>query len=229
MIPLNDIYVLLPAYNEGGSIRDVIKGLREQGINNIVVVDDGSSDFTARKARSMGAMVVQHFVNRGAGAAIQTGIEVARHKNWKYIALMDSDGQHDPTDILNLMKQMSDTDCDIVIGSRFMKKGISAIPKTRIIFNWIANVMTNFFCRNNYSDSQSGLRLLNRNAIEKINLQLDGFGFCSEMLIKAEKTKLKITETPTKVLYTDYSISKGQDLHNGITTAFNLLWNTLFK
>ncbi|MEO1624532.1 MAG: hypothetical protein AAFV25_05200, partial [Bacteroidota bacterium] len=103
------------------------------------------------------------------------------------------------------------------------------IPITRIFFNFIANCMTNLFCRENFSDSQSGLRLLNRRAIDAIDLQIDGFGFCSEMLIRAEQVKLQIEETPIRVYYTDYSIRKGQDFQVGLNTAFNFLWNALFK
>ncbi|MEM9920829.1 MAG: glycosyltransferase family 2 protein [Bacteroidota bacterium] len=229
MIPLNDIYVLLPAYNEAGKIREVILGLQQEGLLNVVVIDDGSADDTVEQAKSLSDVrLVRHFVNRGAGAAIQTGIELARRNGWPHVALMDADGQHDPKDILQLQAKMSETKCDLVIGSRFMKKN-EEIPKTRIVFNFIANRMTNLFCKKNYSDSQSGLRLLNRNAIENLNLQIDGFGFCSEMIIKAERAGLQIEETGISVRYTDYSIRKGQDFQMGINTAFNFLWNILFK
>ena len=228
MIQPSQLYILLPAFNEAPRIQDVIRGLISAGFSNIIVIDDGSSDNTEELARQMDILVVRHFINRGAGAAIQTGIELARQKEWSMIALMDADGQHNPEDIKQLVHTMNQSNCDLVIGSRFQNKK-SDMPKTRILFNGIANLMTNLFCENHYSDSQSGLRLLNRKAIESLDLQIDGFGFCSEMLIKAERAGLKIKETPIQVQYTQYSINKGQDFHMGITTAFNFLWNTIFK
>ncbi len=228
MIPLSDIHVLLPAYNEAAQLPAVVRALHREGFTRVVVINDGSTDETAAVAATLGVRIVSHLVNRGAGAAAQTGIELARRMNWPYIAFMDSDGQHDPRDILRLLAKMNDSRCDLVIGSRFMNRE-DEIPRSRIFFNFIANRMTNFICKKNYSDSQSGLRLLNRRAIMRLDLHLDGFGFCSEMIIKAERSHLRIQETPTTVVYTDYSISKGQDFQVGIVTAFNILWNTVFK
>ncbi len=228
MISFRDIHVLLPAYNEAAQLPAVVQALRSEGFTNVVIINDGSTDDTAAVATSLGVRVVSHLVNRGAGAAAQTGIELARQMNWPYIAFMDSDGQHDPRDILRLLAKMNESSCDLVIGSRFLDRD-DDIPRSRVFFNFIANRMTNLICKKSYSDSQSGLRLLNRRAIMRLDLHLDGFGFCSEMIIKAEKAHLRIQETPTTVVYTDYSISKGQDFQVGIVTAFNILWNTVFK
>ena len=228
MIRQSDIHILLPAYNEAPRIREVVQELRQEGFSNIVVINDGSQDKTPNITRELDILLINHFINRGAGAAIQTGIELARRNAWSFVALMDADGQHDPKDIHKLKQKMEEDSCDIVIGSRFLKQK-NSIPITRIAFNAIANVMTNLFCKKKYSDSQSGLRLLNRKAIESLNIQIDGFGFCSEMLIKAEKAGLRVSETPTTVRYTNYSIRKGQDFQMGITTALNFLWNTIFK
>jgi len=224
----DDLHVLLPAYNEGPVIADVIHTLREAGIVHIVVVNDGSDDETGQVARQAGAIVVDHLVNRGAGAAVQTGIELARQENWSYLALMDADGQHVAEDLAKLMANLKEQEADLVIGSRFLasQKGM---PRDRKFYNGIANFLTNLLTKKNYSDSQSGLRLLNRKAIEHLDLQVDGFGFCSEMVVLAERAGLKISETPTSVIYTEYSTSKGQDFHVGVRTAFNFLWNTLFK
>ncbi|MEM1319730.1 MAG: glycosyltransferase family 2 protein [Bacteroidota bacterium] len=228
MIPLHDIWVVLPAYNEETVICKVIETIQTCGFRRIIVIDDGSEDQTASKAESCGAMVVQHLVNRGAGASTQTGIELARMKGCQYLAFMDADGQHDPADLLKLWEKMEATQCDIVIGSRFLQTS-GKIPVTRIIFNGIANTLTNVFCKGRYTDTQSGLRLLNRKAIEKLELEIDGFGYCSEMLIVAEQEQLKIEEAASTVRYSAYSISKGQDFQIGITTALNFIWNTIFK
>lgn len=228
MIPIEEIHIMIPAFNEGTVLKEVIESIKNSGFRHITVVDDGSSDNTATVARESGAFVIRHLVNRGAGAAVQTAIMLARQRGWSYVVFMDGDGQHAPEDIPTLTKKMIATKSDIVIGSRFLKME-GDIPWTRIVFNFIGNLMTNIFCKKRYTDSQSGLRLLNRNAIENINLEIDRFGFCSEMIISAETNGLKVEEAPSQIRYSAYSINKGQDFQIGITTALNFLWNLFFK
>lgn len=227
MITKTDITVIIPAFNEGSVIRSVIERVRESGYPNVVVINDGSKDNTAHEATIAGAVVVSHPINRGAGAAAQTGILYARRNNIQYLVQIDADGQHYPEDIEKMAANMIDQQSDIVIGSRWIERS-EGVPGTRIAYNQISNIFTNVFCKNKYTDSQSGMRLLNRRAIEKINLHLDGFGYCSEMLVHAETESLSISEVPIRVAYTEYSMSKGQDLQMGITTAINLLWKLIF-
>ena len=222
------LLVILPAYNESNIIGSVIHSLHKQGFKNILIVDDGSTDNTSEISRIAGAQVVRHYTNRGAGAASQTGIVYARKHNWQYAVLMDADGQHYAEDIDTMIKQMHSTGSDIVIGNRFAKKS-SSIPSSRIALNKLANILTNLFCKTKVSDSQSGFRLLNRNSIEKLNLRVDGFGFCSEMIIVAEHLDLGVAETPISVDYTEYSMSKGQNFLEGINTAFNFIWRIMIN
>ena len=86
----------------------------------------------------------------------------------------------------------------------------------------------NLFCKNNYADTQSGFRLLNRKSIETLNLKNRDFGFCSEMLFVSEKLGLRIEQTPIRVLYTKYSMNKGQNLREGVRTARTILWRVFF-
>ncbi len=222
------ISVIIPAYNEGAVVGDVVRRILRCGFARVIVVNDGSKDDTAEVAERAGATVLSHIINRGAGAAAQTGIAYARKAGLPYLVQIDADGQHYPEDIEKMAARMSETDCDIVIGSRWLGRN-EDVPATRIAYNRISNIFTNFFCRSNYTDSQSGMRLLNRRAIEAINLHLDGFGYCSEMIVQAEENRLRIEEVPIRVAYTEYSMSKGQDLQMGITTAMNLLWKLIFQ
>jgi len=224
----SDIWVCLPAYNEATVLEEVISELRGEGFNNICIVNDGSTDRTEDLARMLGVLLVNHPINRGAGAAVMTGIELARRRGWQHLAFMDADGQHIVRDLHSLYDSMTTQQYDLVVGSRFLDPNL-CIPRSRRIFNGIANGMTNLFARGSYTDSQSGMRLLNRKAIESLDLQIDGFGFCSEMLIRAENHRLSTGETPISVRYTSYSISKGQDLQVGFTTALNFLWNLVFR
>ena len=223
----SDILIILPAYNEGEVIGDVISDIQKTGYRNICLVDDGSSDNTGKIAVKHGVKLLRHPINRGAGAAIQTGIEYARKKGCPYAIMMDSDGQHLAEDIENLFLKMQETNADIVIGNRFDSSD-NSVPKHRIAYNKIANIFTNIFCKNHYCDTQSGFRLLNRNAIEKLNLKNRGFGFCSEMIIVSDQINLHIEETPIRVLYTKYSMNKGQNLREGVRTARSILWRVFF-
>lgn len=227
MIRKEDIRVIIPAFNEGPAVGDVVRRVLACGYKDVVVIDDGSSDDTGTKARQAGARVVSHLVNRGAGAVAQTGILLARKEGVQYLVQLDADGQHYPEDIDRLVEAMDREGGDLVIGSRFLGDG-SDIPRKRILYNAISNVFTNWFCASWYSDTQSGFRLLGPRAIRELQLQLDGFGYCSEMIVQAEQKRFTILEVPIRVRYSAYSLSKGQDLHTGVTTAMNLLWKLVF-
>jgi|AntRauTorckE5430_2_1112549.scaffolds.fasta_scaffold00393_9 glycosyltransferase involved in cell wall biosynthesis len=224
MIAATDIHVCLPAYNEASVLPGVVADLRAAGYPHVCIIDDGSDDETAELLPTLGVAFATHLINRGAGAAVQTAIELARREAWSYVLFMDADGQHVPTDIRLMADRMSASGADLVVGSRFLETD-DHIPRSRRGYNFIANRMTNLFCKGRYSDSQSGLRLLGPRAIARLNLEVDGFGFCSEMLLKAERAELTIAETATQVRYTDYSKSKGQDFQMAFRTAFGFLWN----
>lgn len=222
------IHLMLPAYNEGTVIAEVIREIKAVIECPIIVIDDGSSDDTAMQARHAGARVISHPINRGAGAACMTGICLARQEGWSHLVFMDADGQHDPKDILSLVQAQQEQALDLVIGSRFMQKN-KAIPLLRRFFNLLANILTNSFSNDRYSDTQSGFRLLNQNAIKHLELVQDDFSYCSEMIIQAERAKIRVGECPVNVRYTDYSIRKGQDFQVGLFTAFHFLWTLIFK
>jgi glycosyltransferase involved in cell wall biosynthesis len=227
LIPKSDVLIILPAYNEGLVIGNVISDIQEAGYTNICLIDDGCTDNTSKIARIHGVHVLKHPINRGVGATIQTGIDFAKQEMFQFAVLMDSDGQHLSQDIFHLLNRMTETHADIVIGNRF-RCAENIIPKHRIIYNKVANIFTNLLCKDNYEDSQCGFRLLNRKSIEALNLKSKGFGFCSEMLIVSEKLNLKIEQTPIRVLYTEYSMQKGQNFRIGIRTARSILWQKVF-
>ncbi|MFK5982016.1 MAG: glycosyltransferase family 2 protein [Flavobacteriaceae bacterium] len=227
MIDKSNIWVFLPAYNEATVIGSVIQEVKSCGFFNIVVIDDGSTDTTSLIAKEEGAHILRLCINRGVGAAIKTGILYAKIKNLEQIVFLDADGQHFPKDIIKLVNEMKQKNSDVVIGSRFITKE-SQIPFTRIIFNKVANLFTHFG-KSEVSDSQSGFRLLNKTAIKKLELELDGYGTCTEMVWKINKLNLKLDETPIRVKYTKYSKSKGQNLWKGIQTAFYLIKNHLYE
>ncbi len=221
-----ELVIGIPAYNESTKIGEVISHIKDMGFEKVFVVDDGSIDNTGDIARRNGAELARHSINCGAGSAVQTLITIGRRQNWKYLLLIDADGQHRSEDIEKLMENMTRTNADLVIGDRFSKSITNDIPRIKRVYNSLANILTNWFCKGSYSDTQSGFRLLNSNAIENINLQSTGFGFCSEMIFKAEQAKLLIKEEGIGVYYTEYSRSKGQNnVWSGIKTAWQFLEN----
>jgi glycosyltransferase involved in cell wall biosynthesis len=228
MISRSEILVCIPAYNESSVIAEVISGLHKLGFLQILIINDGSTDQTEEVARAAGAMVITHLINRGAGAASQSGMHFARQHGYGYVLQMDGDGQHYLEDADKLILCMEEGNFDLVIGSRFLLKE-HEIPRKRILYNKISNLFTNWFCIGNFTDSQSGFRLLNRKAIEELQLTLDGFGYCSEMIFMAEKGGLRIGEVAIRVRYTEYSMSKGQSFTNGIDTALHLLYKFFFS
>jgi len=228
MIAKDDIHIFMPAYNEGQVIGQVIRGLKRRGYKNIYVVNDGSKDDTAQVAGKAGAKVIHHVINRGAGAASQTAIAFARLHDLPYLIFIDSDGQHQAPEITILRDKLAEGNSDIVVGSRFLENQKS-MPFSRKVLNFIGNLLTNIFCKAHYTDSQSGCRMLNRKAIEKVDLRSDGFSHCSEMLLAAERQNLRVVEAGVKARYSDYSLEKGQNWIEGFRTALNFLWRVVFK
>ena len=226
--PLMKIVIIIPAYNEEENIAAMVKSCNLLGYHTVLVVDDGSTDNTARNAREAGAMVVSHIINRGVGAATQTGLEAATLLDADIAVTIDADSQHKPQDIKKLIDVLIERNSDIVIGSRFLNDQ-NNIPLMRNVFNRIANMITFFLAGIMLTDSQSGLKAFSRRALETIKISSNGFEFSSEIIREAQHGHLSITEVPVSVVYTPYSLSKGQNLSTGLTTVFRLIIRTLMR
>ena len=210
--------IALPAYNEAKVIGSVISGIKNEGYGEILVVDDASKDSTYETASKAGAVVLRHVINRGAGAATMTAIEYARDNGYLELVLLDSDGQHDPKDIKKLLRAKG----DVVIGIRDWKS--RTMPWSRKFFNVVGNVVTWVFFGLYVKDSQSGFKVLRRKALERIQLTYDRYEFCSELIGEIKAKRLSFSQIPIKVIYTDYSRSKGQNFLNGIKMVLRLIF-----
>ena len=215
------VFVVVPAYNEAPTIRQVIRGLRQHGYRNIVVVDDGSEDDCGMQAREEGAIVLRHVINRGLGGALGTGLRAAAMLGAAIIVTFDGDGQHDPEDVRAVVGPIAAGEADLVIGSR--TGGRRGMPWYRRIANHIANLVTRVIFGVHSSDSQSGLRAFSRAAGQRIRISSNGMEVSSEILAEAGRNGLRIAEVPVRAIYTDYSLSKGQSFRVGVRTAWKLL------
>lgn len=216
----------MPAYNEARVIAGVIKKAAKVFAKatdytiDIVVINDGSTDNTFEEARKSGAVVIDHILNSGAGGATLTGLAYARKFDYDIMATMDADGQHSPADVLEGIIQSEKLKTDLLIGSRLINS--DGMSKTKILGNKGLSFITQLLFGVNVTDSQSGLRIYSRTAIEKLDWKTTGYEFCSEMIWRAKQLGLSIGEYPIKAIYSDYSRSKGQNNWNGINIVKKL-------
>lgn len=218
----DNVYIVIPAKDEAKRIGGVLHHILDAGFSNIVVVDDGSADNTSEISESFGVSVVRHLINLGAGAATQTGIEFAVNKGADVIVTIDADHQHLPSDIKGLVDKLVDNNVDIVIGSRFLNKD-NDIPASRVLYNKIANVLTFLITGIRVTDSQSGMKALSADFAKKSKLYFNGFEFSVEMIRNIKVHDATVLESPIKVIYTEDTMNKGQNLLTGIKMLAKLL------
>ena len=194
------ISIGLPAYNEEWKIGKIISGLQELNYS-IIVCNDGSSDQTGAIAEEMGAIVVNHQKNMGYGAAIKSIFLKAKEINSDFLITFDADGQHNISDISDILKPLISMDADIVIGSRFLGEGEDKIPKYRKFGIKAINKISSLSQDLNVKDTQSGFRGYSKKALEVINPIENGMGISTEILMKASKKDLKMVEIPIVINY----------------------------
>jgi glycosyltransferase involved in cell wall biosynthesis len=216
-----EITIGIPAYNEEKNISEIIKKLQKI-TNKIIVCDDGSSDSTAKIAKEMGVLVVQHETNLGYGAAIRSIFLKAREEKSEFLITLDSDGQHRIEDIQTVLNPLKTDKADIVIGSRFLNNGGKNVPSYRKVGIKILTKLANTSLEQNITDSQSGFRGYGKHVIENVTPSESGMGVSNEILIKASKQGLKIVEVPIMILY-----HGDTSTHNPISHGSSVLISTL--
>jgi glycosyltransferase involved in cell wall biosynthesis len=220
------VCVIIPAYDEsaaiGGVVSDVIATFKKSSFTPVVVVvNDSSKDDTSDIARKSGAVVIDHILNSGAGGATATGLSYAEQNGFDIAVTMDADGQHHATDVLKGIEKLANSDIDLLIGSRLIdSRGMSHV---KVLGNKGLSIVTYLLFGINSTDSQSGLRVFSRRALENLRWKTSGYEFCSEMLWRAKQLRLTIDEYPIKAIYTDYSKNKGQNNWNGVNIVRSLV------
>ena len=212
--PMNDrALALIPAFNEAGPIADVIHRAQRH-VQEVVVVDDGSSDATSAVARAAGATVLRHDVNRGKGAAIITGLNHLRQSPAQYGIFLDADGQHDPDAIPEFIALAEQTGAGIVIGSRMTDT--RTMPTLRLWTNQFMSRVTGQLARQVIPDSQCGYRLLARAVLPDLHLATARFETETEMLIQAGRAGHKIVSLPVRTIYLPDRVSRIQPAGDGV-------------
>jgi glycosyltransferase involved in cell wall biosynthesis len=218
------VWIIIPAHNEEGNISDVLKNLKEL-TSNILVVNDGSSDKTLEICQANNVLVVSHMVNRGQGAALQTGNEMALNLGAEIIVHFDADGQHQVQDIAKIIEPLLNEQADLVFGSRFLESK-SKIPwfkkyfilKPAIFFNWL-------FTGLKLSDAHNGFRALSKKAAQQINIRQDGMAHATEIMNQVRQYDLKYQEVGVEIIYHEY----GQGFLGGIRIIEDLFLSKITK
>lgn len=221
---LSDVWIVIPAFNEGKVIAKSLSQLQKTPFN-VVIVDDGSEDDTVEKALQFPVIVLRHINNLGQGAALQTGITYALSQpGTAYIVTFDSDGQHDYSDIPKLLEPLKNNQVDVALGSRFMSGGQATnIDLAKLITLRIALIFTKWTTGLNLTDTHNGMRAFTASTAARLSISQNRMAHATEILHWIARSKLRYCEVPVTVVYTEYSRKKGQSILN----SFNILWEII--
>lgn len=212
----HDTWLVIPCYNEGQVIQSVIEHARET-FPNIVAVNDGSKDNSAAAIHAARAHLVNHPVNLGQGAAIQTGVEYARTQpGARYFVTFDADGQHQVKDVVKMVQRLRTEPLDIIVGTRFAGQENTQVPWIKRIVLKTVVMLSPRTRRLGLSDAHNGLRVFNKKVADEMDIRMNGMSHASEIVAMIDSHHWRVAEEPVDVLYTEYSMSKGQSLINGV-------------
>ena len=203
------VCVIIPAYQEEEHIGDIVRRTKNiKGIDEVVVVDDGSNDRTSQIALREGAKVLVHSSNQGKGKALQTGFLYALRNKFSGVITMDADSQHLPEEIPLFLEEVEKKGSDVIVGSRMHNP--ENMPFIRFWTNVITSFVTSILARKKVRDSQSGFRWINSHVLKEVSLDSSQFAIESELLIKAGRKGFKITEIPITTVYLSNSTKKSK-------------------
>lgn len=228
MIDPKTVFIIIPAFNEGKVIRKTIAPVLKQGYT-IVLIDDCSTDNMVEAVKDLPIHYVRHGINLGQGAAIQTGIQYAYKNGAEYAVTFDADGQHNFEEIPKMLEPVIAGEADITMGSRFMQGGIAEkIPGIRKLVIKTAIVVNGILTGLWLTDAHNGFRAMNRTALGKIKITQNRMAHATEILSLVKNAKLRYREIPVHIVYTDYSLNKGQGNLNAINIVIDIIINKIF-
>jgi glycosyltransferase involved in cell wall biosynthesis len=207
---------LIAAFNEAAHVADVVRGTVPHA-SPVVVVDDGSADDTAARARDAGAIVIRHEQNRGKGCAIRTGLEYVLKQNCSHVLFLDADLQHDPAEIPRLVARAEQGRGDLVIGERQFRKDL--MPAARFYANAIGSAIVSRFIGADVADSQSGFRLIRADLLRRVRLTGTGYEIETEMLIKLVRAGAAVERVTVRRLQYEGAHSKIRPFRDTLRTC----------
>lgn len=220
--------VIVPVYNEGGTIKEILEKINSVGIDKeIIAVDDGSSDGTDKILRDIkldNLTVIHHSSNRGKGCAVLTGLS---HAAGEFVIIQDADLEYDPTDYFKLIEKMIKENADLVLGARFTKgyKGLWVHKMGNRFLTLLVNVLFNV----KLNDCFTCYKLFRREAVKNLNLGAKGFDIEIEIITKAIRQKLRLIETPVHYHPRRYSEGKKIRIWDGLKAAVSIFKYRLYK
>lgn len=223
-----DTAIIIPVYNEATVVGAVIIKVSEH-FRNIICVNDGSKDDSSQIIKESGAVLLEHAINLGTGAARQTGLDYALlDSGVKYFITMDADDQHEIKDAVKMLEFLKKENLDVIFGSRFLgeAQNMSVVKRN---FLKLAGFFTKRTTGVYLTDPHIGLRVFNRRFAENLKTTMPDFAYASEIIHRIADGKYKYAEMPVTVSYSNYSKKKGQPMLNAINIAFDLLIDKLVK
>ena len=218
----DDVWLVVPLFNEGSVIGEVVRQARET-FPHVVVVDDGSRDGGADLAAAAGAVVVRHPVNLGQGAALQTGFEYAlTDPSMRWVVTFDSDGQHQVADVVAMVEKARSENLDVVFGTRFLDDRTKPSLAKKVVLR-AAVGYTNLTTHTRLTDAHNGLRVISRDVVAQIEITQNRMAHASELVAQIGDLGVRYDESPVHILYTDYSRAKGQSLWNAVNILAELI------
>jgi glycosyltransferase involved in cell wall biosynthesis len=220
-LDLDKVCVIIPAYNEAKMIGKVVEEVKRL-FPNVVVIDDCSTDQTMRNAKDAGAHVLQHPINLGQGAALQTGFDYAMAAGASHIVTFDADGQHHIEDVPRMLEALAESGADLALGSRFLGTTVGMTQGRRRLLQ-AATLFTKLTTGLSLSDCHNGLRVLTARAVRTLNLRHNRMAHASEILGGIRRHRLSFIEVPVTISYTEYSRQKGQTFSDAFVICRDLI------
>jgi glycosyltransferase involved in cell wall biosynthesis len=223
-----DVWIIVPTYNEATVVRGVIEALREH-FPNVAAVDDGSTDSSAEEILAAGARLIRHPINMGAGAALQTGVDFALlDPRARFFVTFDADGQHRVADAVAMVEHMRANRLDVLLGSRFLG-GANNMKGSRKLLLHAARFFEKASTGIYLTDAHNGLRVFTREFAVVLRLQMADMAWASEFLSRVAESKLPYAEFPVTIDYTEYSQSKGQHSINSVNIGVDIILNRVLR
>jgi glycosyltransferase involved in cell wall biosynthesis len=194
------VAAVIPAYQEENHVAQVARRVRAQ-LEHVLVVDDGSTDATAERARRAGVDVIVHPQNRGKGESIKTGMRYWLDRGIDYVVLLDADGQHLPEEIVRFIDAVGQNNVMIFVGTRM--NDVTSMPLVRRVVNRYMSDKISRACGQHIPDTQCGFRMLHRDVIPELLGGTNRFDYETEMLIIASRNGHRIAAVPITTVYSD--------------------------